>query len=916
MSSNLELIGTGELNGILFSSTDVSGENATSFLRIRNVRNQDTGEGYNTDGTKEFETKRNGTRSIQLSDLPTLTIDEREYVEVRLRLNEGRNASTIDLNELRLYTSDVGNLSGYDPSTLQLAGLDPILDLDSNGDNTVRLDDSLSPAVDSGDALIYFPKEEFGEGDPYVYLYSKFGFANARFEEWSFGHQALGELADLSLDQTVSSTSASVGDEVTFTLTVANDGSADATGIQVEDLLPEGFEFVSATPDLGTYDPLTGIWDVGSLDSGETTDLDITATVVEEADPDAYTNIAEIVAANQFDPDSAVNNGDTTEDDFASASVTIAEPVELELTKEFTQVDNELDVDGDGKIDRFIASPGNEVTFTITVENTGTTDATDVVVFDDVTQVIPVGLDILSIDTDGGSELDTDGNDRTIEVEFDSIDAGESKTITVNAQVSTEFLVSADIQGKLGSGNSALPEYSDVSFAGTAYFHLGLTKSAGDELAYFDFLDFTNEAQVISVGGQHIDPTLFADSATLDISTLDIQGLLNNGEFFTLQGIAPLDGSDSSYFVNPDYIYGSDGSVENESQFLPPGEIGSFDLNLLWDKPDDPAFDEAFEAWKHLSADGDLTDLTDEQAALDEIEAFIADGVASSDLFNSGGLALDNGSETAEASVDESATTPALETVVHVTVDDSGARVNGHVFPSLQKALDSLNFAEPTGVNITIEDTNGNGIVQTGLKELGSFNFDRNWGIEEITINGNVDEAIFSAGNKAANLDFSSQTIVADPATDITISGGNRRDSIVGSQFDDFILGDRGRDTLSGSTGDDRIFGGNAKDVLIGGQGNDILRGGFGKDEFVIGFEFDSNAVDIIADFQRKEKINLTELGLDGSDLDSSGNGRVDASDDNVSFVNGSLSIDLTDFLSGTLELPGVSEIPLSAFIL
>ena len=914
MSSNLELIGTGELNGILFSSTDVSGENATSFLRIRNVSNQDTGEGYNTDGTKEFETKRNGTRSIQLSDLPTLTIDEREYVEVRLRLNEGPNASTIDLNELRLYTSDVGNLSGYDPSTLQLAGLDPILDLDSNGDNTVRLDDSFSPAVDSGDALIYFPKEEFGEGDPYVYLYSKFKWANARFEEWSFGSQALGELADLSLDQTISSTSAAVGEDVTFTLTVANDGSADATGIQVEDLLPEGFEFVSATPDLGTYDPLTGIWDVGSLDSGETTDLDITATVVEEADPQAYTNIAEIVAANQFDPDSAVNNGDATEDDFASATVTVADPVELELTKEITQVESEVDTDGDGTPDRFIASPGDDVTFTITVDNTGTTDATDVVVFDDLSQVLPIGLEVVSLDTDGGSELDTDGNSRTLEVEFDSIAAGESKSITINARVSTESLVSVDIQGTLGS-DAALPEYAGVSFDGTLYFHADLQKSAGDEIVNFKFLDFTNEAQVISIGGDSIDPTLFADSATLDISTLDIEGLLNNGEFLNLQSIGSPDSPDETYAFNPDPLYRASGRVRNSSQFLPPGQEGSFGLNVLWRKLDDPALDAALAEWKDMSSDGDLSDPTDELAALDALESFIADGVTRADLFESGDLNLDNGSESAGVGVDEIGLSPALEETVTVAINDSGATVNGQTFNNLQNALNSLNFSNPTGVNIEIEDSNGNGVVETRLRELGGFNFDRNWGIEEITIDGNVDEVIFTGGNNKTDLDFASQTIVANPGTEISIFGG-RADAIAGTALDDFIFGGRGRDTLSGEAGDDELFGDRGKDVLIGGQGSDILSGGFGQDEFVIGFEFDSNAVDIITDFQRRETIDLTELGLDASDLDSSGNGFVDASDTHVSFAGGSLEIDLTDFLGGTLQLQGVSSVNVSAFAL
>ena len=46
-----------------------------------------------------------------------------------------------------------------------------------------------------------------------------------------------------------------VGDTITFTVTLTNNGPNAATSVQVTDLLPAGLTFVSATPSQGTYDP-------------------------------------------------------------------------------------------------------------------------------------------------------------------------------------------------------------------------------------------------------------------------------------------------------------------------------------------------------------------------------------------------------------------------------------------------------------------------------------------------------------------------------------------------------------------------------------------------------------------------------------------------------------------------------------
>ncbi|WP_206412553.1 DUF11 domain-containing protein, partial [Lysobacter enzymogenes] len=68
--------------------------------------------------------------------------------------------------------------------------------------------------------------------------------------------------ADLAVVKTASSATPVVGTNVTFTITLTNNGPSDAAGVNVNDQLPAGYAFVSATPSVGTYNNGTGVWAV------------------------------------------------------------------------------------------------------------------------------------------------------------------------------------------------------------------------------------------------------------------------------------------------------------------------------------------------------------------------------------------------------------------------------------------------------------------------------------------------------------------------------------------------------------------------------------------------------------------------------------------------------------------------------
>ena len=74
-----------------------------------------------------------------------------------------------------------------------------------------------------------------------------------------------------------------VGDTVTFTITLSDNGPNTATNVQVTDLLPAGLSLVSATPSQGSYNSGSGVWSVGTVDTLSARTLTLAALVVSSA---------------------------------------------------------------------------------------------------------------------------------------------------------------------------------------------------------------------------------------------------------------------------------------------------------------------------------------------------------------------------------------------------------------------------------------------------------------------------------------------------------------------------------------------------------------------------------------------------------------------------------------------------------
>jgi len=215
--------------------------------------------------------------------------------------------------------------------------------------------------------------------------------------------------ADLQLSKAVRPERAGPGDTVKFTLTLSNEGPSGATGIEVRDSLPDGYSYVSARASRGSYDPDRGVWTVEALESNATATLELTATVKPRGE---RKNVAEVVAALQYDPDSTPGNGDASEDDYAEAAIVYLPEADLALTKTASPQP---------------VAPGDQVTFTLTLENLGPNDASGVQVQD----LLPSGYQYIS--DDGKGAYDPSTGIWTV----GGLASGERKTLVINALVNS-----------------------------------------------------------------------------------------------------------------------------------------------------------------------------------------------------------------------------------------------------------------------------------------------------------------------------------------------------------------------------------------------------------------------------------------------------------------------------------------------
>ena len=181
----------------------------------------------------------------------------------------------------------------------------------------------------------------------------------------------VGAIADLAIDKTVNDHSPSKGDNITWIITVTNNGPDTAVNAYVIDIIPDGLTYINSTSQNGSYDENTNTWTIGDLANGETVVLYIVTSV--DVTREIITNVAN-VTSDTTDPD-LTNNED-------NSTIDIGHEADLSVIK---TVSNSTPLLGD------------TVTWNITVTNNGPDDAIGVYVED----VLPEGLIYVSDDGNG-----------------------------------------------------------------------------------------------------------------------------------------------------------------------------------------------------------------------------------------------------------------------------------------------------------------------------------------------------------------------------------------------------------------------------------------------------------------------------------------------------------------------------------
>ncbi|MEM7052630.1 MAG: hypothetical protein AAF604_23405 [Acidobacteriota bacterium] len=206
-----------------------------------------------------------------------------------------------------------------------------------------------------------------------------------------------------------------------YTVTVTNPGSVDASGVVVDNTLtlPTGVTADSQTPSAGTFSGTT--WTLGDLDAGtsETLTVTLTATASAAVGTDTIADTATITAVNEVD-----TNGSN---DSASEATSIARELDVAVSLAET-----------GSLTEVLA--GGVLTFEVTANNVGASDATAVV----LSATVPANstLDAAS----SSAEWDCpDGDSAGSTCTFEVGDLGEGTQSSATFVVNVDTVLARDV---------------------------------------------------------------------------------------------------------------------------------------------------------------------------------------------------------------------------------------------------------------------------------------------------------------------------------------------------------------------------------------------------------------------------------------------------------------------------------------
>lgn len=294
----------------------------------------------------------------------------------------------------------------------------------------------------------------------------------------------------------------SVGDEYTYSIAWTNN-NATATAVSIEDTLPVGTEFVSAT-DGGAYTPEDGTvrWDLGQQAALTTGAVRVTVRITEDAvSADALSNSATITVGDH------VSKTNTTVNDVPKKSVADA-----------------AGNDANGQA----VKVGDSLTYSVTVSNKTASEASYV-----ITDPVDAGLTVTDVSDHGTYDLGS----RTITWPEFTLEPGQTKTVsftaTVNSAAATKDAVTNQASVKVGNNPEVKTNVVTVTVPSAG--KLTVSKTVEGHAADKSF-DFT--VALTGTDGKPVSGTFGTGSAAV---TFDESGMaafkLKGGESKTISGL-------------------------------------------------------------------------------------------------------------------------------------------------------------------------------------------------------------------------------------------------------------------------------------------------------------------------------------------------------------------------------------------
>ncbi|HVN52937.1 MAG TPA: hypothetical protein VMT46_01310 [Anaerolineaceae bacterium] len=259
----------------------------------------------------------------------------------------------------------------------------------------------------------------------------------------------VGTEADLSVVKSVTGGPFSSGDALAYTLTIANAGPSDALAVSLSDPLPAGAQYISASGTGWTcaYGTLTHIVDctLPGLPAGGSTTVTVNVLIAQSFAGQMDNTAA--VSASTTDPNPENNTS-------ASTVIVQSKPI-VTATKTATLIDQ----DGDG-----LAGPGDQLEYTVSIANSGSADALNVV-FSDTPGAHTSLVDLPPVTVSSGGTVVT-GNasgDTIVEVTFPQIPAGGHADITFQVRIDSPLPAGVNQVSNQGlvEGNNFPSLYTD-----------------------------------------------------------------------------------------------------------------------------------------------------------------------------------------------------------------------------------------------------------------------------------------------------------------------------------------------------------------------------------------------------------------------------------------------------------------------